>query len=103
MRLIEAFVEGLDLQAARFARVCAKTMARPVYGPAGLAIHTKHKLVTEQKLINQGVDFGLLAPTVTAVMGTLDVETIKRVTDPFYFNFEDMPVAISATGTTTII
>ena len=33
MRFIEAFVDGLDLQAAGFARVHAKTMGRPGYDP----------------------------------------------------------------------
>ena len=36
VRFIEAFVDGLDLQDAGFARVHAKTMGRPGYDPADL-------------------------------------------------------------------
>ena len=36
VRFIEAFVDGLDLQVAGFARVQAKTMGRPGYDPADL-------------------------------------------------------------------
>ena len=36
VRFIEAFVDGLDLQAAGFARVHAKTMGRPGFDPADL-------------------------------------------------------------------
>ncbi len=36
VRFIEAFVDGLDLQIAGFARVKAKTMGRPGYDPADL-------------------------------------------------------------------
>ena len=36
VRFIEAFVDGLDLQVAGFARVKAKTMGRPGYDPADL-------------------------------------------------------------------
>lgn len=103
VRLIEEFVEGFDLQAIRFARVRARTMGRPSYGPPDLAVETKDNLLAEQKSVNQVVDLGLLAPTVTAAMETLGVETNKTMADRGYFSFENMPVAISATGTTTII
>ena len=36
VRFIEAFVDGLDLQAAGFARVHAKTTGRPGFDPADL-------------------------------------------------------------------
>lgn len=36
VRFIDAFVDGLDLQAARFGRVQAKTTGRPGYDPADL-------------------------------------------------------------------
>ena len=36
VRFIEAFVDGLDLQVAGFARVQAKTMGRPGHDPADL-------------------------------------------------------------------
>ena len=36
VRFIEAFVDGLDLQAAGFARVHAKAMGRPGFDPADL-------------------------------------------------------------------
>ncbi|SEO19299.1 Transposase domain, partial [Rhizobium tibeticum] len=36
VRFIEAFVDGLDLQAAGFVRVAAKETGRPGYDPADL-------------------------------------------------------------------
>ena len=67
-----------------------------------LAVDTKHKLIAEQEVTNQVLDMGLLAPTVTAAMEALGVETIEAVADRGYFKFEDIE-ACEAAGVTAYV
>ena len=67
-----------------------------------LAVDTKHNLIAEQEVSNQVLDLGLLAPTVTAAMETLGVETIEAVADRGYFKFEDIQ-ACEAGGITAYV
>src|SRR5205085_2117452 len=55
-----------------------------------VAVDTKHKLIAEQQVHNQVLDLGLLAPTATAAMEALGVETIEAVADRGYFKIEDI-------------
>lgn len=72
----------------------ARAMARMTKVGVGynvqLAVDTKHKLIAEQKVCNQMIDLGLLAPTVEAAMDTLGVEKIEAVADRGYFKIEDI-------------
>ena len=84
----------------------ARAMARMTKVGVGynvqLAVDTKHKLIAEQEVTNQVLDMGLLAPTVTAAMETLGVETIEAVADRGYFKFEDIE-ACEAAGITAYV
>jgi transposase len=61
-----------------------------------LAVDVKHKLIAEQAVTNQVLDMGLLAPTATAAMKALDVETIEAVADRGYFKIEDIEACEAA-------
>ena len=84
----------------------ARAMARMTRVGVGynvqLAVDTKHNLIAEQEVSNQVLDLGLLAPTVTAAMDTLGVETIEAVADRGYFKFEDIE-ACEAAGITAYV
>ena len=81
----------------------ARAMARMTKVGVGynvqLAVDTKHNLIAEQEVSNQVLDLGLLAPTVTAAMDTLGVETIEAVADRGYFKFEDIEACEAASIT----
>jgi transposase len=55
-----------------------------------VAVDTKHKLIVEQQVSNQGVDMGLLTQTAEAAKDVLGVETIEAVADKGYFKTEDI-------------
>jgi transposase len=55
-----------------------------------IAVDTKYKLIAEQQVHNQVLDYGFLAETTAEAMKHLDVENIKVVADKGYFQIEDI-------------
>lgn len=55
-----------------------------------MAVDAKHKLIAEQQVHSQVLDYGLLAETTAATMKQLDVDAIKVVADKGHFQIEDI-------------
>ena len=73
-----------------------------LFGRELLAVDAKPGLIAEQKVSNQVLDMGLLAPTVTAAMETLGVVAIEAVADRGYYKIEDI-AACEAAGITVYV
>lgn len=55
-----------------------------------IAVDAKHKLIAEQEVTNQVLDYGHLTKTAKAAKDMLGVETIEVVADRGYFQAEDI-------------
>src|SRR5215211_7579519 len=61
-----------------------------------VAVDTKHKLIVEQQVTNQGLDMGLLTETAEPAKEILGVATIDVVADMGYFKIEDIEACETA-------
>ena len=55
-----------------------------------IAVDAKHKLIAEQEVTNQVLDYGHLADTAKTAKDSLGVETIEVVADRGYYQVEDI-------------